>query len=242
MSTTYAYSAEFLASLDRIISNERLARYLTATRGNTQAALRLYERNMNLSEALFGYLHGLEVAVRNSIHVTLRAAFGTPTWFDYRGALPWSSTGEHLLFTSPMQDMIAHAKASAGAGAQPGKILAELMFGFWPNLLTGRYHASLWVPCLHRAFPYANEPRRVIHLRLEQIRRLRNRIAHHEPVLTSANQVYTGFAANPFLSLPEIWRCVEWVSPDAALWLAAKTHYQEAVELLLEVSRGGVTL
>lgn len=242
MSTSYAYSAEFLASLDRIISHERLARYLTAANGNTQLALRLYERNMNLSEILFGYLHGLEVAVRNSIHVTLRAELGTATWFDTRTALPWSRNAEMLEFTKPMRVMVGNAKASAGAAAQPGKILAELTFGFWPNLLTGRFHTPLWVPCLHKAFPHARETRSIIHWRLEQIRRLRNRIAHHEPILTSANRVYTGYTADPFLRLPDIERCVEWLSPEAALWLSATTRYQEAANILLEVSRERITL
>ncbi len=33
------------------------------------------------------------------------------------------------------------------------RLVAELSFGFWRYLLSSRYHASLWVPDLHRAFP-----------------------------------------------------------------------------------------
>ena len=58
-----AYTIEFLASIDRVISQERLSRYLAATNGDIGAALELYEHNIALSEALFGFLHGLEVAV-----------------------------------------------------------------------------------------------------------------------------------------------------------------------------------
>ena len=68
----FTYTAEFLACIDRVISQERLARYLAATKGDIGEALELYEHNIAISEALFGFLHGLEVAVRNSIHYTLR--------------------------------------------------------------------------------------------------------------------------------------------------------------------------
>jgi len=88
-----AYTIEFLASINRIISQERLSRYLAATNGDIGTALELYEHNIAISEALFGFLHGLEVAVRNSIHYTLRQDLGTPAWYDGGAVLPWSTTG-----------------------------------------------------------------------------------------------------------------------------------------------------
>jgi len=243
MSTTkFTYTAEFLASIDRVISQERLSRYLAATKGDIGKALELYEYNIAISEALFGFLHGLEVAVRNSIHYTLRRDLGTPTWYDGGVALPWSTTGEALSLTAVMADMVTEAKAKLQPTALPGKVIAELTFGFWPNTLTKRFHSTLWLPSLHKAFPHATAPRSIIHLRLEVIRRLRNRIAHHEPILTSHNEVYTGFKDQPCIALSSILECVEWVSKDAALWLKAQSRYQWAVELLLAVSKKGVTL
>ena len=188
-----AYTIEFLASIDRVISQERLSRYLAATNGDIGEALELYEHNIAISEALFGFLHGLEVAVRNSIHYTLRQDLGTPAWYDGGAVLPWSTTGAAL-------------------------------------------------PSLHKAFPDATEPRSIIHLRLEVIRRLRNRIAHHEPILTSHNEVYTGFKDQPYIALSSILECVEWVSKDAAAWLKTQSRYQRAEELLLDVSKKGITL
>lgn len=91
-----AYTIEFLASIERVISQERLSRYLAATDGDIGEALELYEHNIAISEALFGFLHGLEVAVRNSIHYTLRQDLGTPAWYDGGAVLPWSTTGASL--------------------------------------------------------------------------------------------------------------------------------------------------
>ena len=238
----FVYTAEFIACIDRVLSRERLSRYLTATKDDIGGALELYEHNIAISEALFGFLHGLEVAVRNSIHYTLRRDLGTPTWYDGGIALPWSTTGEKFSLTAVMTDMVKDAKEKLQPTASPGKVIAELTFGFWPSTITKRFHATLWVPSLHQAFPHAKVSRKIIHLRLETIRRLRNRIAHHEPILTSRNEVYTGFPDRPYIALPEIMECAEWVSIEAALWLKAQSRYQQAVDLLLEVSKKGIVL
>ncbi len=45
----FQYSAQFLVSIERTISKERLSRYLAATQGDTVKALELYEYNVALS-------------------------------------------------------------------------------------------------------------------------------------------------------------------------------------------------
>lgn len=85
------YSIEFLADLDRTLTRGRLSRYLTATGGNLDEALQLYEKNMAVSEALFGILHGVEVSVRNSLHHALSTDLGVEDW--YQNGLPLPATG-----------------------------------------------------------------------------------------------------------------------------------------------------
>jgi hypothetical protein len=75
------YSPQFLASIKRTISQERLRRYLGATRQDLAKALQLYEYNVQLSEVLYGLLHGLEIAVRNAAHYALTASYGVAYWF-----------------------------------------------------------------------------------------------------------------------------------------------------------------
>ena len=76
------YNSQFLASIERTVTRERLRRYLRATRQNIPHALLLYKYNVALSEALYGLLHGLEVTVRNAVHRALTASYGAPTWYD----------------------------------------------------------------------------------------------------------------------------------------------------------------
>lgn len=234
------YKPEFLADIERTISFARLSRYVRAASGDQTKALNLYEDNLAISEALFGFLHGLEVAVRNSLHNKMTNDLGGTDWLRDGLALPWR-TIPRLSFTAPMNGMINDARRTAGTGTPIGKVIAELPFGFWPSLISSQFHA-LWSVSLHKAFPHAHVPRRAVHWRLEVIRRLRNRIAHHEPILTSRNEVYTGFAAQSTITLPHLLQCVEWISPATAQWMTACTRYNQAVAILTACHGSGVVL
>ena len=179
-----AYTPDFLADFSRTVSRVRLFRYLVAADQDFDLALRLYERNVLLSQAVFGFLHGLEVAVRNSIHHVLSQDLNRTNWIEDHLPLPWPDPApSHLDFTLPMSDMLSLARTKIGTAASVGKVIAELNFGFWADLIGARYD-PIWRKSLHKAFPHAHVPRKIVHWRLESIRSLRNRIAHHEPIIT----------------------------------------------------------
>ncbi|MFX7776723.1 hypothetical protein ABTJ98_22060, partial [Acinetobacter baumannii] len=73
------------------------------------------------------------------------------------------------------------------AQSTTGKVIAELRFVFWQKLFTGRHDVRLWLPHIAAAFPLAPAGnaaslRGRIYDDLEALRRLRNRLAHHEPI------------------------------------------------------------
>ena len=216
------YSTNLLTSIERTITRERLTIYLRATGQDISKALELYEYNVHLSESLYGLLHGLEVTVRNAEHHALTAAFGTPSWFD---SAPLSQY---------WRDQVTAAKAKPGVAGRPEKVISELTFGFWVDLLQAKNHRRFWVNGkLYRAFPCARLHRKVIHERLKTIQLLRNRISHHEPVLTVRNAVYNG---NTDITLPELIECVHWSCPETALWIRTQFRYAEAERILKEVA------
>jgi hypothetical protein len=57
-----------LLTLERRISVERFAPYRVAAGNDGRRAIRLYERNLELSMAFWGVLSDLEILVRNSMH------------------------------------------------------------------------------------------------------------------------------------------------------------------------------
>jgi hypothetical protein len=76
------------------------------------------------------------------------------------------------------------ARLNATRAEQPevhGKVVAELSFGFWWSLLATEYNRRLWQPCLRAAFD-GSVRRAALHAELNELRLLRNRIAHHEPI------------------------------------------------------------
>jgi hypothetical protein len=158
----------------RVISEPRFAPYLVLANGDSELAKALYMWNTELCEAFFPSLQFLEVGVRNGIHRESMAYFGRPDWWD---AAPLHKAGKHSID-------VAHNKAARHrATATPDDVVARLPFGFWASLLSRRYDRALWVPALHRSFPYYSGPRRMLQAELAPIVGFRNRVVHHEPVL-----------------------------------------------------------
>ena len=81
----FEYTDQAVTAIEKSLSPERLARYISAAQGNKKRAIQLYERNTALSEALYGVIQGLEIALRNALHNTLRKELGRDDWYDHAG-------------------------------------------------------------------------------------------------------------------------------------------------------------
>lgn len=166
------------------MSSERLARYVGSAGGNTEKGLRLYQRNTLLSESLYTPLQGIEVLVRNAFNTQLCKRFG-PQWFDALELLPQfqkDDDGRVPKTTLKLRDA-KNALAARNKPITDGRIVAELTFGFWVSICAKSYTAPLWVGCLGVPFKGRGLSRADVHLRLDDIRLLRNRVAHHECIL-----------------------------------------------------------
>lgn len=164
-----------------ILTPARLASY-ERSMGTLDGAVRLYEWNMRAAASILELTGMVEVVTRNALDRELRrwaarrSAHGE--WFD---AAPLDGHG---------QDDLATARARAARGTRGevahGRVVAELTFGFWRYLVGSRYHTSLWVPALHRAFPHGpgdlRKRRAAVERRMGHLHNARNRAAHHEPI------------------------------------------------------------
>jgi hypothetical protein len=226
------YTAAFLVSIQRTVTRERLQRYLTSTGGNLPNALMLYEHNVALSETLYGLLHGVEVAVRNAIDHHLKASYGRDDWYDAAPLKPY--------WRDQVDEAKDKVKDSAGV-VLPGQVIAELTFGFWVELAGNYYNNPLWLGRkLGAAFPNTTKCREDIHTRLKQVQRLRNRLSHHERILTSRNRLYNG--STVFLTLDEVIECADWVCADTSAWLKTRFRYATVQRILSTIISIGVRL
>ena len=204
----FAYSRDQLIAIENALSSARLTKYIGWSGGELYRAVRLYERNTAVSEGMYGVIQGLEVALRNSFHDCLCSFAASEDWYDHLHFEPWEF------------DSIQRAKASAAKDsglAKPGKVVAELTFGFWVGLTTAIYEKRLWVPCLHKAFPFKRVNRKQLYTHLDDLRRLRNRIAHHEPILDRPLE----------RSYSEVLEVLRWISPAVSEWIDATNCFVE---------------
>jgi hypothetical protein len=102
---------------------------------------------------------------------------------------PWSPGFEQSLPAqgigySPRKDLQDVRRIQTSTG----KVIPELRFVFWQKMFTSRHDNRLWNTHLTRVLPNlapakpVGQLRREIYDSLEEIRKLRNRIAHHEPI------------------------------------------------------------
>jgi hypothetical protein len=205
MSSHFIHTDTTITALRLSISDERLQKYLEAHAGDYEAAIRLYERNVRLSEAFYTPLQCLEVTLRNKLGHTLSDKFGQDWPRDH--AIPLDQDA-HESIASAIRGVERGYVGSASTGA----IVAELSLGFWVALLGQRYDHTLFRTVLFRAFKEdgKNMARYRIHGRLNMIRRFRNRIAQHEPI----------FLRNLLQDHTEIIEAIGWLCPVTAAWAA----------------------
>jgi len=165
--------------LEHCLSPDRLAVY-----GQDQAGHRVitarYLWNIALSEALYAPLHLLEVGLRNAIDRAMAAETRSPTWYDSVALTSWG------------QKQIGKAKAAitqSNRQVTPGRVIAELHFGFWTAMFESDFEkpAARFLPKgIKATFPHLPKSlhnRKQIKADLDKIRKLRNRVFHHERII-----------------------------------------------------------
>jgi hypothetical protein len=189
-----------LVPFDKYLSSERLAPYLDQARGDMWVAIRLHERNRELSEALYGVIQGLELTLKNAFHGALTDRLGSPDWYDKFTF----QDSEHYAITET-KDKIRER----GAAVTSARVVAELNFSFWVRLSSFQYEDTLWFPCLVRLFPIRIR-RPKVQDRLKNLKTLRNRIAHHQRIL---------YKRNLEADYVELIETIGWISSDMRKWV-----------------------
>ncbi|MDY4382259.1 hypothetical protein [Pectobacterium brasiliense] len=187
----------------------------TASLLQTEKALRLYMWNAQISAAFFVPLHACEVLTRNAISEVIEKVYGDrwPWSIGFERSLPIPIHGY-----KPKDDLIS------GRRNQPttGKVIPELKFVFWQKMLTGRFDTRLWNNHILTAFPHAvaqglsaAQLRQNLYNDLETVRKLRNRIAHHEPIIN--RNLLDDFATIKRIIAYRCEHSVEWMQNNQML-------------------------
>lgn len=190
------------ASVQSLAGEPRLAPYLEAASGHAQRAADLYLWANELAGALHSTIAHVEIGVRNAISPRLgrwNAAQGEPHGAD------WALHGmaAPLLYELLGEKKLRFARDSASdearrrprqhprfrAAVTNDDVIAQLTFGTWVRIVAPVFGSHdvqerLWEEGVKNAFPGLREPDRVkLGQQLERVRRLRNRVAHHDNLL-----------------------------------------------------------
>lgn len=173
-----------IQSVTKALSSPRMSTYFNARpqkSSNDITALELYAWNAEVSGCFLTPLHICEVVIRNAVSEVLEQIYGT-NWPNSSGFHQSLSYRQHGY--SPRTDL----QNTANRFRIPQKVIPELKFAFWTELFKSSYEQRLWQRNFYSIFPNSDQSigiaanRQLVYDYLEKLRRLRNRIAHHEPV------------------------------------------------------------
>ena len=204
------FTAQQILDLEAVLSPPRFGTYLREAGGDRHKAMELYCWNTDISAALYVMLQFCELSIRNGAVEAVEAVFG-PNWHLNRGfayTLPVLRGGRGYQPRNDLQSCAARLPTA-------GKVVAELKFAFWQHLFVRGQQARVWDTHFANAFPDHDKALTLAQARaqmfdhIEKIRKLRNRIAHHEPI----------FARNLTEDRDRIRQVIEWRRRGTAHWV-----------------------
>lgn len=216
-----------MSSIEKIktsLSTDRIRTYENAVSntGNKGNALELYAWNARVSGAILMPLHVCEVVFRNAVAECLERVYGD--WTVSTGFKQSLPDYQKTSLAKAITKVIKNTKVGNGAYTK-GKIISELEFSFWQSMFHKRNHKRLWDKNLFDLFPNLDRTKPIgelcseIYLELDDIRKLRNRIAHHEPI----------FNRNLKNDFEVITRLIKIRCEDTSNWMIENQHVMDVI-------------
>lgn len=210
-----------------IFSASRISRYLSAVSGDKKKATTLYRLNLRLSQELFTIESCFEISLRNKIDIHYLTRKGTDWLRD--SALPGGMFNVRNCGKTPY--IISQGLRKLTYYSH-NKLIAEMEFGFW-RYLFARHQFYAGGQTLLNIFPL--KPHSTITVQynynyifteLEKINKLRNRIAHHEPICFLQNQSIkdTTYARTHYGLIIQLF---QWMDIDETAMLYGIDHINE---------------
>lgn len=204
--------------IEDIFSAKRMQKYVLACGGDTRRAMTLYRYNLKLSQEMFTLVSCFEVALRNRIDKQMVAHLGNDWLRDAilpNGVLYYDRRVEN---TRKIIEKAYNGLMREGNYSH-SKLLSEMEFGVWKYMFSNAAYALMGQRLL-QIFP--NKPRSsrqhrydntYIFQELDYINKLRNRIAHHEPICFSRPNIAidTSYVLNQYARMMKLF---QWMNID----------------------------
>lgn len=200
-----------VATIIETIGRERLTYYLAQTASDREA-LSLYQVNGELSKHVHEVIGGFEIALRNLVAKSLASHLKRDDWYRCRAFMMKLSLDRRANVRE-----VRYRLKTASRPERPGRVVAGLTFHFWVSMHEKKYRDLIWTPHLHKIWP-TGENLKSVHRDLIKVRDLRNRIAHHEPIVAD------GWHRRADI----IWDRFRQITPESAAWYQRRLSGQIA--------------
>ena len=194
-------NTNFFQNIEKSISQSRLSTYKNySSRTNDKEVIINYVLNAKISENFYFLLQNLEVALRNAIYDSFKLHYPTSDFFflfetDSRNRYKERKekhSRECWKMLCGVRYKLKHMQTLSD-----GKIIAELNFGFWTELLISRdnKYTDMWRRIFLDVFPNykikssIDKDKISIALKIDDIRNFRNRIFHYEPIYNQSDLI-----------------------------------------------------
>lgn len=193
------------------IGRERLTYYLKET-ATDREALSLYQINGELSKHIHEVIGGFEVALRNRVAKSLSSHNKRADWYRKREFMMKLSEDRR----ANVREVRARLRAD-NREERPGRVVAGLTFHFWVSMHEKKYRDLIWTPHLYKLWPPGTNIK-IVHKDLTKMRDLRNRIAHHEPIV----------AEGWHQRVDMLWDRFQQIAPEGSAWYQRRLSGQIA--------------
>ncbi|CAM5181594.1 hypothetical protein OURE66S_00677 [Oligella ureolytica] len=235
--------------LDRVIPPQRLDMFKRMF--GTSDNLELYGAylwSIKAATSLAPLISVLEVALRNSIHISASNAIGK-NWYEIlstRIRNDWKSATRDKNNINWHHHEVKRVKQKIQRKTPPANLtkhdllIAKMDFGFWINLLRACFFdnsnsQALWPKCIPTVFPGLSKghTNMTIHQKIEPLRELRNDIAHNAPVWKHSTVRYVPEAIS-YLNgkIDDVLEILSWLSEEKVNWIEAHMVVAEARRII----------
>ena len=205
----FPYNKNYVEALEVTLSAGRLHLYRKYADNDDVEALKLYCWNTCLSQVFYWPLHAFEVSLRNAMADRMFDEYGDD-WYEcidsFKRGRGNNEEVEHVVKAKRKLDQ-------DGLAYGHDNIVAAISMGFWEGLLKVEYEEKLWKPLFSAIFPI---DRSEAFRKVNQMKRLRNNVAHHEPVFVFLPK---GDKRLLYKDYKLVLKLIRWICEDTADWI-----------------------
>lgn len=192
----------------------------------------MYYANARVAQSFQPLLSFFEVILRNQLHYALAAHFNDVQWLinqktgfmsDPSLTHTVKKTGKVMVndFLKKEVERSERTLIGKNRNVTAGRVIAELNLGFWNSLYETHHYALLkGVPCkIFKSLP-TGYGRKEVNNAIQEIRTLRNRVSHNEPLCFSNKAYDMTYAKEMYGKINDF---LSWINPDIMVSLKSES-------------------